>query len=532
MIGLEGSDREEVGNRWNGGTCPGACCLWFRNDRTWHSPVHLESVGIDHDDGVTSRHHRDSDDHNHPFDYLHGRSLGDHHVPVSSPGNAECPDTDTEPRTSSCELPTARSGADSTGERRTTELRTCSFSELRVQIESPVPDGGSAAPGESHLSSSYAACLPIPTVGVRSLLVPDGTEPLGLHAQGQVQDMSNRTIVGSWRWIFVALLVAAPWIASGSSPASPEGSQGPRHVAGAPLATGTSTDPSTGPSFQIIGSGKLETLAEAPVPLSPVIVNYFFNQPKAFVATGANGQPVAAAVSHIAAIHAKYPLASPTWLFNSYGPNFLTNQPGILGVFGPGGAYGPGMPNPPGLSVVQYDPEGQVSNGTPQAECDALNAGDLTYVKAAIALVHAKGLRFLLSPSADVGMTGGTGSYPTKYATWINQGRGAWAAAGEDYYSIQSQQAEGTPYWASFVSQAIAQAKSAAPQVPIGVGIGINPHNPPTVITPQILMDAHNTAMQSGAAGFWQNIELGVNANVPASVYVDFFTQLYAASGV
>ena len=128
-------------------------------------------------------------------------------------------------------------------------------------------------------------------------------------------------------------------------------------------------------------------------------------------------------------------------------------------------------------------------------------------------------------------MTGSAGSFPTKYTTWINQDRGAWAAAGEDYYSIQSQQAEGTPAFASFVSQAIAESNWAAPQVPIGIGIGINPHNPPTAITTPILMDAYNTGVQDGAAGFWHNVELGVNANVPASVYVDFLTQLYAVSG-
>ena len=335
--------------------------------------------------------------------------------------------------------------------------------------------------------------------------------------------MSTRTIGGSWRLVFIAVLVAAPWIATSAVSASHQAGQTPKHVSGA------AAGPATNPPFQIIGAGRVAALTGlASGALSPAAANYFFDQPNALVVTGANGQSVAATVSHIAGIHAKYPLASPTWLFNSYGPNYLTNQPGILGVFGPGGPYGPGMPNPPGLSVVQYDPEGQISNGTPQAECDALNAGNLSYVKAAIALVHAKGLRFLLSPSVDVGMTGGSGSYPTKYATWINQDRGAWAAAGEDFYSIQSQQAEGTPYFATFVSQAIAESKWAAPKVPIGIGIGINPHNPPTVITTPILMDAYNTGIRDGAAGFWHNVEVGVNANVPTSVYASYFTQLYA----
>ena len=323
----------------------------------------------------------------------------------------------------------------------------------------------------------------------------------------------------------VGLLAAVPWIARAAAPGAPVSAESPKPADGVhPIAAQAAPQP-----FQIIGSSKLLDLTRLSTGALPqAVANFFFDRPQAFITSGANGKSVAYAVSHVAYSHRSYPLASQTWLFNSYGPNYLTKQPGIRGVFGPGGPYGPGRPNPPGLSVVQYDPEGQASNGTPQAECGALNAGNLGYVRAAIALVHAKRLKFLFSPSVDVGMQGPAGSYPTKYTTWIHQDRGAWAAAGEDFYSIQSQQAEGTPVFASFVAQAIAQSKSAAPQVPVGIGIGINPSNPPTVITTKILMDAYNTGIQDGAAGFWHNVELGVNADVPASIYVVFFNLLYA----
>jgi len=281
-----------------------------------------------------------------------------------------------------------------------------------------------------------------------------------------------------------------------------------------------------GPTYQIIGASRADSLVAGG--LSQTVANYYFNQPKAFMTNGANGHSPHFTVAHIAEAHARYPLASQTWLFNSYGSNYLTKQPGILGVFGHGGIYGPGRANPRGLSMVQYDPEGQASNGTPRAECGALEKGNLSYVKAAIALVHAKGLRLLLTPSIDVGMVGNEGGFPNKYATWLKQHRGLWSAAGEDYYSIQSQQAEGTPYFRSFVQQAIAQSRAAAPLVPVGIGIGINPHSPPTVITTSILVGAYHTGIVNNAAGFWHNVEIGVNANVPVSVYVNFLNHEYA----
>ena len=278
------------------------------------------------------------------------------------------------------------------------------------------------------------------------------------------------------------------------------------------------------PTYQIIGIAKLNALVAGGLPQATA--DYFFNIPKAYIAVGANGDPASLALSDAAKVHAGYPNATGTWLFNSYGPNWLTKNPGILGTFGPGGVYGPGMPNPANVSAVMYDPEGQTSNGTPQAECDALEAGDLSTLKAAIALVHAKGLKFLFTPSADVGMRGSQNGYPNKYYTWLVQDRGAWAAAGEDYYSIQSQQAEGTPLFVPFLKAAMVQVAAAAPHEVTFIGIGINPHNPPTVITPQILRIAYNAGRAFGAGGFWQNVQRNTGANVPVSVYVQFLEGL------
>ncbi len=261
--------------------------------------------------------------------------------------------------------------------------------------------------------------------------------------------------------------------------------------------------------------------------LTRALADLYFNNPKTFMNSGANGGSVSATVGQIATAHAAFPDASQNWLFNSLGPNELTGAPGIDGVFGPGGMYGPGTTLPPYLASVSYDPEGSTSNGTPQSECDALEEGDLSDVTQAALLVHARGLKFLFTPSVDVGMSGSQARpYPNKYSTYLSQRRGAWAATpGIDVFAIQSQQAEGTPLYGSFVASALAQAHAAAPSVPVLVGLGINPHNPPTAISTPMLVSAFELAQADGAAGYWQNVETG-NANVPPSVYSAFFDQL------
>ena len=152
----------------------------------------------------------------------------------------------------------------------------------------------------------------------------------------------------------------------------------------------------------------------------------------------------------------------------------------------------------------------------------------MTHIKQAAAVAHAHGLKFFLIGSVDAGMVSGERKFPKKYDTWLKQHRGAWAGiAGVDLFSIQSQQAEGTPSFAPFVKAAVAQARAAAPHTPIDIGIGINPHSPPTVISAAMIREAYDIGRAAGASGFWHNIESNVNANVPLSVYADFFHQLY-----
>lgn len=286
-----------------------------------------------------------------------------------------------------------------------------------------------------------------------------------------------------------------------------------------PPGTSTTLGVSSGGAvpYEMISSGHLHSLILAG--LSPGIADYFFNTPNTLLNMGANGKTLTSV--QVARVHQAYPLASIGYLLNSVGPNTLTGAPGIHGLLS-------GGPLPGGLSYIQYDPEGP-GNGTPAAETAALEAGNTSYVKqAAAALAQAHGLKFVFTPSVDAGMTSREGAYPTKYATWLAQDRGAWAAIpGVSVYSIQSQQAEGTPTFATFVPAALAQAHAAAPKTPVDIGIGINPSNPPTVITAADIMNSYLLGQSDGAAGYWYNVEIGVGANVPTSVYVTFFQQLY-----
>lgn len=279
--------------------------------------------------------------------------------------------------------------------------------------------------------------------------------------------------------------------------------------------TTVASAPKTAP-LEMISPSHLAALVSAGLPST--VAQYFFNSPNALFNLGANGKTVTS--TQVASVHKTYPYAQAGWLFNSYGTNTLTGNPGIEGALSAGLV-------PAGISYIQYDPEGS-GNGTPTAETTALENGDTSYVQAAAQLAHAHGFKFFFTPSVDAGMTGSQGDYPTKYTTWLDQQRGAWAGIpGVDMYSIQSQQAEGTSVFNSFVPAALTQAHSAAPTTPVDIGIGINPSNPPTVITTADIESAYLLGQQYGAAGDWNNVELGVGANVPASVYVDFFDWLY-----
>lgn len=322
--------------------------------------------------------------------------------------------------------------------------------------------------------------------------------------------------------VVLALVGGGIYLLTKSSP-KPKTSTAPT-TAPAPVSTtaptttappSTTTPPvTTNQPIWLISPGHLAALEQGG--MSSSLATTLFNNPNTYFNFGANGAQVTE--SQISAQHAKFPLATMNYLFNSFGPNAKTGAAGIQGALPQG--------IPAGIGSIQYDPEGP-ANGTPIAEQQALEAGNLTYVTQAAALAHAHGLKFIFSPSIDVGMTKGEGGYPAKYATYLAQHRGAWAGvAGINIFCIQSQQAEGTPLFTSFVNSAVAQARAAAPTVAIVIGIGINPSTPATPITSQDLLAGQAVGRAANVAGYWNNVETNVGANVPASVYVTFFQDL------
>ena len=305
------------------------------------------------------------------------------------------------------------------------------------------------------------------------------------------------------------LLYCVPWAAAPGETIAAD-----RNVA----SQGSVNAKSSSPYYQMVSPGHLKDLQQAG--LTAAETQYFFNTPKTIFNMGSNGKKLTS--KKVAATHELYPKACMNYNFNSFGPNTLTKAPGIKDVFAANSTL-----IPQGLNAVSYDPEGP-ANGTPAEETQALEAGDTHFIKEAAALVHAHGLKFFLIGSVDAGMISHEKKFPKKYDTWLAQHRGAWAGThGVDLFSIQSQQAEGTPTFASFVPAAVAQARAAAPSTPIDIGIGINPHTPPTVITAAMIREAYDCGVSVKASGFWHNVESNVNANVPLTVYVDFFHKLY-----
>ena len=309
--------------------------------------------------------------------------------------------------------------------------------------------------------------------------------------------------------IGVALAATGAVVLAGCS-SSPTSAPTTTTVAGRPAV------PSSALPYLMISPGHLRALKSGG--LSTTLTNYFFNSPKTILNLGANGDNATA--SEVSAAHRAYPNAAINLLFNSFGTNSKTGAVGIQG-------YLDGGQVPSGVTYIQYDPESP-GNGTPAAEAQALDQNDLTYAQQAAALVHSHNLKFIFSPSTDVGMTSGQGG-TNRYKTWLSQDRGAWARTSHaDIYCIQTQQIEGTSSFDSFTRAAVAQAKAADPSVLVFVGIGINPHDPSTAITTTDILDAYRYSQSIGAAGFWNNVETNTGANVSSSVYADFFKDVYS----
>jgi hypothetical protein len=160
----------------------------------------------------------------------------------------------------------------------------------------------------------------------------------------------------------------------------------------------------------------------------------------------------------------------------------------------------------PGVKYVLYDNEAWAS--TPSDE----KAAPFTFAAQALALAHAHGLQMIFTPAANLTpildpsytasnqLSSGRG----KFSGYLNLNMAGQGAATSDVVEIQGQQAEDEPGFTSFVAQAAAQARAAAPTHLVLLGIttsipGSGPVNPATLTSVV-------AATRSLVSGYWLNI--------------------------
>ena len=153
----------------------------------------------------------------------------------------------------------------------------------------------------------------------------------------------------------------------------------------------------------------------------------------------------------------------------------------------------------PGISAVMYDNEAW--SFTPADE----KANPIQFAAEAAALAHQHDLRLVFTPAANLADLQSSATGGDKYANYLAQDLAAGARV-SDVFDIQSQQAEGTPQFATFVSQAAGQAKAANPGAVVMAGIGPNPGGRP--VTAAQILDAVD-AVRSEVSGFWLNMPAG-----------------------
>lgn len=183
---------------------------------------------------------------------------------------------------------------------------------------------------------------------------------------------------------------------------------------------------------------------------------------------------------------------------------------------------------PAGVGAVMYDNEAW--SFTPANE----KASPVQFATQAEALVHAHGLKFIFAPATNLATLGlARAASSDKYQRFIDAGLPAGSAKVSDIYDIQSQQAEATPEFQTFVLAAVAQARAANPHATVLIGIGPNPSG--RAVTAQDILDAYQ-ATHSLVDGYWLNMPAGT-AQCPQcgaaepQVAVSFLQMLGASLG-
>jgi hypothetical protein len=188
----------------------------------------------------------------------------------------------------------------------------------------------------------------------------------------------------------------------------------------------------------------------------------------------------------------------------------------------------------PGVKYVLYDNEAWAS--TPSDE----KAAPFTFAARALALAHAHGLHTIFTPAANLSpilnrtytASNQLGSGRGKFSGYLDLNVAGQAAAASDIVEIQGQQAEEEPGFTSFVRQAAAQARAAAPThlVLLGITTSIPGSGPVSAAT----LTGVVAATRSLVDGYWLNIP-GQSPQCPNCGQVDAgpavsFLESYAAT--
>lgn len=131
-------------------------------------------------------------------------------------------------------------------------------------------------------------------------------------------------------------------------------------------------------------------------------------------------------------------------------------------------------------------------------------ADPISALRTAIAVAHSHGKKVLFTPAVDLlSALAPRTSAAARFTTFEHLVARPGAAIA-DGFEVQSQQTEGTPNAATFVSEAIATARSANPRAPVLAGLSTNPDG--RRVTAADLLAVYRAARSAGATGFWLNI--------------------------
>ena len=288
----------------------------------------------------------------------------------------------------------------------------------------------------------------------------------------------------------LGVLLAACSSSPSSSPTTTTGhpaSTGTTGASGAGSTTVPTSTASAGKPGWIVADWAVAKMEAAG--LSPSLVDYFFDNPQTYLIVTQHDH---------SAVDQQLAAATHVQRFTS----FATMQQ----------AFSSGTVTP-GTKGILYDNEAW--RFTPANE----KAAPVSYAQRARALAHQHGMTFVFTPAVNLatlaastgGGTAGSTGAAGKYGAYLSQDLAARAATASDVLEIQAQQAQATPEFDTFTSQAISQARAANKSALIYVGIGPGP-NGRTISAAQIL--AAYQATRARVDGYWLNIPAN-NAQCP-----------------